>query len=123
MTIRHADGCEFEEGMEPRCNCDGYHTFRELYEHRINLYITLCKSICHSHYIWKSLKHDDGTMYDGWFLLGINTEPGKQISYHCPIEEWENVYFAESLDSAPKFDGHTSNDVLERLTLLRNGHI
>ena len=52
---------------------DGYHTFDELYDHRITLYIALCKSMCGDfgdwRNVWRSQKHSDGTNYDGWFLL------------------------------------------------------
>lgn len=92
---------------------DGYHTFAELYEHRIILYITLCRELpveC-----WKSKVHSDGSVWDGWFLLGINKKAGEQITYHLPVKYWNECWFAETLDKAPEFDGHTSQDVLKRL--------
>ena len=96
---------------------DGYHTFDELYDHRITLYIALCKSLRNGN-VWRSQKHSDGSNYDGWFLLGIWFEKGKQITYHIPNERWEETEFAENLDKAPEFDGHTSADVLERIKKL-----
>lgn len=96
---------------------DGYHTFNELYDHRIILFIQLCKAMkldC-----WASAKHSDGSIWDGWFLLGLYKEKGKQITYHLPIKYWSEVCdFAEILEQAPEFDGHTSTDVLNRLKLL-----
>lgn len=56
--------------------------------------------------------------YYGWFILGINREKGKQISYHVPLKRWKETDFAQTLDKAPKFDGHTSQDVLNRLKTL-----
>ena len=62
---------------------DGYHTFKELYEHRVTLFIALANTHCdllNELYdktettsprlfpFWKALKHEDGTMYDGWFI-------------------------------------------------------
>ena len=107
---------------------DGYHTFNELYEHRHLLYIALCKSIQKPKYygdarnrlgdekiVWRSKKHSDGTMYDGWFVMGINKDTGKQISYHLPLDMWDQTEFADTLNKAPKWDGHTSADVLKRL--------
>ena len=99
---------------------DGYHTFSELYEHRITLFIALCRvgySIGRAT-IWRSRKHSDGEICFGTgtqFLLGINKGKGKQITYHIPIEKWDKTDFAETLDKAPEFDGHTSEDVLKRL--------
>ncbi len=108
------------EGENIKCS-DGFHTFDELYEHRIVLFIALCKQYRKHNYssIWKSMNHSDGSSYEGWFIMGINQEEGKQISYHLPIKLWsicESI--AETLDKAPKWDGHTSNDVLQRLTQL-----
>jgi len=99
---------------------DGYHTFNELYKHRHNLFIALCKLLSQNkkYQIWRSKKHFDGTMYEGWFIMGINTEKGKQISYHLPIFMWAICQFAETLLKAPEFDGHSSNDVLKRLKQL-----
>lgn len=57
---------------------DGYHTFGELYEHRIALFIALCRAI-------EGTENDAWKMppKDGWFLMGIGKEKGKQITYHC----------------------------------------
>ena len=37
----------------------------------------------------------------------------KQITYHLPLSKWEETGFAETLEKAPEFDGHTPDDVLE----------
>lgn len=96
---------------------DGYHTFNELYEHRIVLYIKLCQTE-HNHgsySCWRSKKHSDGSKWDGWFLLGIGKSVGCQITYHLPIKYWDECGFAETIEQAPQFDGHTSADVLKRI--------
>lgn len=97
---------------------DGYHTFDELYEHRIVLFIALCKEISRKtrFSVWCSSTHSDGTIYDDWFVLGINKERGQQITYHIPVKFWSEVCeFADVLKEAPEFDGHTPSEVLERL--------
>ena len=96
---------------------DGYHTFEELYDHRNALWIALCRTL-ESVPAWRSKQHSDGTSYPGWFLLGLYDKPEDQITYHLPLSEWENTNFAKTLDRAPKFDGHTSSDVLKRLASL-----
>lgn len=108
-----------EENMEVS---DGYHTFDELYDHRITLYIALCRTLKFAlegeggnSNIWRSNVHSDGSTMEGWFVLGIGKEPGKQITYHLPLSRWEETEFAPTLDKAPEFDGHTSADVLVRL--------
>lgn len=105
-----------DEGMDAQ---DGYHSFTELYEHRILLWITCCyMALANRQEVWKSINHSDGSTYAGWFVLGMNSEAGKQITYHVPVKYWDDCYFAKTLDKAPEFDGHTSNDVLERLKAL-----
>ena len=104
---------------------DGYHTFKELYEHRVTLYIALCKSRNEWHidngskqFVWRSKYHSDGELCFGTgteFVLGIHKGKGKQITYHIPVERWEETNFAETLNIAPEWDEHSSEDVLERL--------
>lgn len=91
---------------------DGYHTFNELYEHRHILFICLCDSVPNA---WKSKLHSDGTMFDDMFIMGINDEKGKQITYHLPINLWDRCEFIRTTNNAPEWDGHTSDDVLKRL--------
>lgn len=113
------------KGVNTNLISDGYHTFGELYEHRHVLFIALCRKVWEHEFTnnggspaWRSKKHSDGSEWQGWFLLGLNKEVGKQITYHLPISKWEECNFAETLDQAPEFDGHTSADVLERLKSL-----
>lgn len=108
-------------GVDTNLISDGYHTFGELYEHRITLFIALCRIISIKYgfsMIWRSKSHSDGSVWDGWFILGIFTEQGKQITYHLPISKWDQADFAMTIPKAPEWDGHTSQDVLKRLELL-----
>lgn len=137
MEKSHATGCRSRElpilvaGGNPlfrECDCDGYHTFDELYDHRITLYIALCRTLQtlgiesdHPVQVWRSKRHSDGELCFGTgsqYVLGIGKERGKQITYHIPAERWAESDFAETLDKAPDFDGHTSPDILERLKQL-----
>ena len=90
---------------------DGYHTFNELYEHRHTLFAAVLRLIPDK--AWKSKLHDDGTMFDGWFIAGIETPEG-QVTYHIPLRLWDKFKVTE-LPNAPKWDGHTSDDVLQRI--------
>ncbi len=106
---------------------DGYHTFGELYEHRIVLFISLCKILRNDPQyqtgqkaeIWRSKLHSDNTMFDGWFIMGIGKEKEEQITYHLPIKKWKDTEFAFTLDKAPEWDGHNSAAVLKRLKELK----
>lgn len=117
------------EGTDEMEASDGYHTFAELYDHRVTLFIALCKEIDFTNksysfdrrQIWRSKKHSDGEICFGTgtqFVLGIGYGRGDQVTYHILIERWDECKFAETLEKAPEFDGHTSDDVLERLKTL-----
>ena len=93
---------------------DGYHTFKELYDHRSKLFIALCR--VYPNLAWKSSKHADGTMYAGMFVAGINTPMG-QATYHFEDTYW-NLLDVKVLDTAPVWDGHTSDDAIERILSL-----
>lgn len=93
---------------------DGYHTFNELYDHRVILFICLMKS--YPEISWRSFKHEDGSSIEGWFIAGMHLPTGK-ITYHLPEKHWDDLTgYVEPLDHAPEWDGHTSKDVLNRLT-------
>lgn len=93
---------------------DGYHTFNELYRHRAYLFATVVNQ--NPEIAWKSKKHDDGTMFDGMFIVGIETEYG-QATYHYDLELWD-LYNCKELNYAPKWDGHTADDAIERILTL-----
>lgn len=125
------------EGPDDMSVSDGYHTMDELYEHRIALWIAHCKlyskleralgekdlaegRVPIPKQVWRSKNHSDGepAFGGGWFVLGLGRVKGGQLTYHLPIEKWEETGFAVTLPKAPEFDGHTSADVLERLRKL-----
>ena len=95
---------------------DGYHTFGELYEHRVKLFIALCKARKDLNPI-RSFVNSEGVKYDDWFLLQIGSY-GSQIRYHLPKSEWENCSFAKEVEQMPEFDGHTAKDVVTRIAEL-----
>jgi hypothetical protein len=99
---------------------DGYHTFTELYDHRITLFIALGRLMVQGwgDGPWRSKKHSDGSAFDGWFIMGIGSLPGYQITYHLPLSRWDETEFCDTLDLALPWDGHTSADVLARLKKL-----
>lgn len=125
----HSKKCASSGRSVTLCDCDGYHTFTELYDHRIALWIALSKVYAETDFsewgldcpdVWRSKKHSDGELAFGgtWFVLGIGKENGKQMTYHLPIDRWDECDFAKTLEQAPEFDGHTSDDVLKRLKSL-----
>lgn len=90
---------------------DGYHTFNELYDHRAVLFAVICNE--HPHLAWKSKLHHTGDMFDGMFIVGLNTSHG-QISYHYDLKLWD-LFVVPELERAPEWDGHTPADAVKRL--------
>ena len=122
---------------------DGYHTFKELYNFRMvynaalfnewakMIYFNLemkekqgfnidmdevQKSCYHVH---KSWKHHDGELCfgGGWFIV-VAVLPTGQISNHYEAKYWDLFKIPEAETALYPFDGHTSQDVLERLKQL-----
>ena len=91
---------------------DGYHTFNELYHHRAVLFSVICNMFPDK--AWKSKLHDTGDMYDGMFIVGIETEQG-QATYHYDIEPYWDIFKVKELEKAPKWDGHFPADAIQRI--------
>lgn len=91
---------------------DGYHTFNELYHHRAVLFSVIVKAFPDR--AWKSRKHHDGSMYDGMFIVGIETPDG-QATYHYDIEPYWDMFQCKELEYAPEWDGHTPAQAIARI--------
>lgn len=94
---------------------DGYHTFNELYHHRAVLFSVIVRD--HRELAWKSKAHHDGTMYDGMFIVGIETPKG-QATYHYDIDPYWDMFDCKELERAPEWDGHTPDEAIERIATL-----
>ena len=92
---------------------DGYHTFNELYHHRAILFSVICNSMPDK--AWKSKLHDTGDMFDGMFIVGIETPEG-QATYHYDIEPYWDMFKVKELEKAPKWDGHTPQVAIDRIS-------
>lgn len=104
---------EFEVDRKGQIS-DGYHTFDELYYHRMMLFSFVCE-VCRDS-AWKSLKHEDGTMYDDYFIVGVTTPDG-DYSYHYH-KDWWHLFEVKELEFAPKYDGHVPSDITRIFSLL-----
>ena len=91
---------------------DGYHTFNELYHHRAVLFSVIVENFAAR--AWKSKLHADGTMYEGMFIVGIETPDG-QATYHYDVEPYWNLFRCKEVDRAPEWDGHTPDQAIERI--------
>lgn len=98
---------------------DGYHTFNELYHHRAVLFSVIVRN--YPELSWKSKKHHTGDMYDGMFIVGIDT-PFGQASYHYDIDPYWDMFDCKELEYAPEWDGHTPEQAIERIGKLSAIH-
>lgn len=94
---------------------DGYHTFNELYHHRAVLFSVICNMLPHR--AWKSKLHHTGDMYDGMFIVGIETPEG-QATYHYDIEPYWDMFKVVEVERAPEWDGHTPEEAINRISKL-----
>ena len=93
---------------------DGYHTYNELYDHRMILFSIICSQ--NINLSWKSKLHEDGTMFKDYFIVGINTPEGP-FTYHYHIKHWDKFNILE-LEKAPYYDGHTPDDITRLYSIL-----
>ncbi|WP_447875185.1 Sas10/Utp3/C1D family protein [Serratia fonticola] len=108
----------YESDSEPKDMgevSDGYHTFNELYTHRVRLFTTLMRA--HPDKSWFSHRNHEGIGEEGWILAGIDT-PAGTVTYHLPVSEIPNLPPIFALDCGKEWDGHTPDDVLVRLLSL-----
>ena len=101
------------QGVSTNDISDKWHTFGDLYYHRMILTLALMRQ--NKDKAWKSKQHHDGTMFEDSFICGIDTPEG-QYSYHYDLEHWE-LFDVKELDKAPEYDGHKPEDVTRLLSL------
>lgn len=105
---------EIEKIEDKSLISDGSHTFGELYYHRMILFAVICNN--NKELAWKSWKHEDGSMYKDYFIVGVTTGEG-DYSYHYHKDYWD-FFNVKELESAPKWDGHKPEDVIRLFALL-----
>lgn len=97
---------------------DGYHTFDELYEFRKVYNAALFNewAAVGKHGVHKSLKHNDGELCfgGGWFIV-VAILPTGQISNHYEVKDWDLFKCVETEKALYEFDGHTAEDVINRI--------
>lgn len=106
----------FDEGRAGETS-DGYHTFDDLYKHRMVLTAALCRALPPEQ-SWRSKNHhpDGDPMFDGFFIVGIELPDGL-ITYHYKLDHWYGFAGVREIKHAPAWDGHTPEDVLTRLAM------
>lgn len=99
---------------------DGYHTFKELYGFRKAYNAALFNewAKARKYNVHKSRRHADGEecFGGGWFIV-MATLPTGQISNHYELSDWE-LFQCDERERGDVWDGHTPQDVLDRLLAL-----
>lgn len=111
---------EAEQNKVTEDTSDGYHTFKELYEIRkaynVALFNEWAKFDIPYYNVHKSWRHNDGELCfgGGWFIVCAKL-PSGQISNHYKAEDWDLFKIPEVEKALFPFDGHTTQDVINRL--------
>lgn len=120
--IEQAKEIEAEQNKVTEDTSDGYHTFKELYDIRKAYNVALFNEWAkdwHDYDVHKSWRHNDGELCfgGGWFIVCAKL-PSGQISNHYRAEDWELFNIPETEKALFPFDGHTTQDVINRLLTL-----
>ncbi len=102
---------------------DGFHTFKELYAFRMlyNAALFNAWGVEGEYDVHKSYYHSDGeeAFGGGWFIV-VAELPTGQISQHYEEKYWD-LFEIDHRDLPNEFDGHTPEQVLERLAAFTAG--
>jgi len=115
-------GREYTFDVENDAVTDSYHTMQELYDMRLALCVNLFNTMSlidegryyGQPFVVKSKLHNDGTMFPDYFVIAANLAKG-QISFHYELKHWDKFQIPEVERVTWEYDGHTSQDVIERL--------
>ena len=56
-------------------------------------------------------------MYDGMFIVGINTPEGP-ATYHYDVDPYWGMFRVKELETSPEWDGHTPDEAIRRIGTL-----
>lgn len=107
-----------KQGISVKEVSDGWHTFSELYDFRklYNAHLFNEWALSGKYEVYKSKKHYDGEVcFDGDMFIVVAILPEGQISNHYKLKDWDLFEIPEYEKSKYEYDGHTPEDVLERL--------
>lgn len=120
--------CKENELINDNNISDGWHTFDQLYEIRKAYNAALFNEWAiddgadrfPAYNVHKSKRHFDGELCfgGGWFIV-VAVLPTGQISNHYKLEDWDLFNIPEAEKALYPFDGHTTEDVINRLKSLK----
>lgn len=109
------------EGYTKNSVSDGYHTFDELYEFRKVYNALLFNEWAkeNKYNVHKSLRHNTGEFcFDGDYFIVVAILPTGQITNHYKLVDWSLFNVPEKDIAEYPYDGHTPQDVLDRMKKL-----
>ena len=95
-------------------------TIQELYDFRLVYNALLFNEWAKNgkYEVYKSKRHYDGELcFDGEWFIVVGILPTGQVTNHYPIRNWNDFKIPEYEKVKDEFDGHTSTDVLLRLSM------
>lgn len=97
---------------------DTIHTFGELYEYRMLYNALFINEIAKNKVfeVYKSKRHSDGNecFGGGWFIVSVVLPTGI-VDNHYKLEYWD-LFKCDEVEKEPyEYDGHTPNDVANRM--------
>lgn len=115
--------CE-DENLTTNEVCDlineQHETIQELYDFRLVYNALLFNEWAKNgkYEVYKSKRHYDGELcFDGEWFIVVGILPTGQVTNHYPIRNWNDFKIPEYEKVKDEFDGHTSTDVLLRLSM------
>ena len=97
-----------KHGFSTKDISDKWHTFDDLYYHRMML--TQALSVPLMDIAWKSKLHADGTMFEDSFIIGFSSEEHGDYTYHYDLKYWD-LFTVKEVPNAPEYDGHKPEDI------------
>jgi len=106
---------ELPAGVEAGNVSDGFHTFNELYAHRVSLFMLIL--MMNKDKAFKTYKNKEGEEWKGWCIVGLDTKYG-QITYHIPDKHYDSLKGITEKERNHDYDGHDADEVQKRLDKL-----
>lgn len=94
---------------------NGVHTYRELYDYCVGFFGIICNM--NREVSWKSKVHSNGTIKDGYFIVGTETAEG-QVTFECELCYWDSFDVIE-LEMAPKCGSDNSKQAIKALNKVK----
>ena len=118
FIMRASDGKQYDYEEECELLNELNNINQELYDFRLVLNALLFNEWAENkkYEVYKSKRHSDGKLcFDGEWFVVVAILPTGQVTNHYHIKDWDYFKIPTYDKVKDEFDGHTSQDVLNRL--------